>query len=439
MADAGIADAQTVVMKFGGTSVADPERIKSAARRIVERAEEGSRVVAVLSARGQTTDDLVAMAYEVSEHPHPRELDMLLSTGERISCALAAMVINDLGHEAISLTGSQAGIVTDTSHTRARIIEVRAKRIREALDDGRIVLVAGFQGVAQDSLDVTTLGRGGSDTTAVALAAALGADVCEILTDVAGVFSADPRIVPNARKLPVVSFEEMLEMAASGAKVLQLRSVEYARNYGIPLHCRSSFDGAPGTFVMDEEKTMERPLITAVTHSTEEARVTLTGLPDRPGVAGRIFHALAEANVNVDMIIQNEPEGEGHRADMSFTVPKTDLPAARETLQPLEDELGFGGIATDAQMGKVSLVGAGMRSHPGVAAKTFKVLGDAGVNIEMISTSPIKISCVVREGDVETAVRQLHTAFELGPDAVRREDVAGDHRPIVPPEEDAAA
>jgi aspartate kinase len=373
------------------------------------------------------------MAREVSAHPDPREMDMLLSTGERISCALAAMVINDLGHEAISLTGSQAGIVTDTSHTKAKIVEVRADRIRRGLDEGRIVLVAGFQGVST-AADVTTLGRGGSDTTAVALAAALGADVCEIFTDVAGVFSADPRLVPGARKLVQVSFEEMLEMAASGAGVLQLRSVEYARNYGIPIHCRSSFDEGPGTFVLDEDQTMERPLVTAVTHSTAEARVTLTGLPDRPGIAAAVLGALASANVNVDMIIQNEPESEGHRADMSFTVPRDDLAVAREALEPLARELGFATVQTDELMGKVSVVGAGMKSHPGVAHRTFKALGDAGVNIEMISTSPIKISCVVREQDVATAVRELHQAFELGADAVKPEDVAGDHRPVVQPE-----
>ena len=430
MPDAASIAAETVVMKFGGTSVADAERIKRAARRIVQRKEEGSRVVAVLSARGKTTDQLVAMAHEVTERPHPREMDMLLSTGERISCALAAMVINDLGHEAISLTGSQAGIVTDTSHTRARILEVRADRIRRALDDDRIVLVAGFQGVST-SADVTTLGRGGSDTTAVALAAALGADVCEIFTDVAGVFSADPRIVPSARKLPVLTFEEMLEMAASGAGVLQLRSVEYARNHGVTIHCRSSFEDGPGTVVQDEQQTMERPLVTAVTHSTAEARVTLTGLPDRPGIAGRVLTALADANVNVDMIIQNEPQTEGRLADMSFTVPRDDLHTAREALEGLQGDLGFGQVQTDDRMGKVSIVGAGMKSHPGVAATTFSVLGQAGVNIEMISTSPIKISCVVREEDVESAVRELHTAFELGPDGVRPEDVAGDHRPVV--------
>jgi aspartate kinase len=423
--------AGTVVMKFGGTSVADAERIKRAARRIVQRREEGNRVVAVLSARGKTTDELVSMAHEVSSRPHPREMDMLLSTGERISCALAAMVINDLGHEAISLTGSQAGIVTDSGHTKARILDVRADRIRSALEDERIVLVAGFQGVSQRSLDVTTLGRGGSDTTAVALAAALGADECEIYSDVSGVFSADPRIVPGARKLPVVTFEEMLEMSASGAGVLQLRSVEYARNHGVRIHCRSSFEDGPGTVIVDEQATMERPLVTAVTHSTAEARVTLTGLPDRPGIAAAVMGTLAEANVNVDMIIQNEPQTEGDKADMSFTLPRDDLAAARDSLEALKVDLDFGEVQSDECMGKVSVVGAGMKSHPGVAHKTFKALGDAGVNIEMISTSPIKISCVVREKDVETAVRELHQTFELGPEAVKPEDVSGVHRPVV--------
>jgi aspartate kinase len=425
------AGSQTVVMKFGGTSVADAERIKRAARRIVHSAQEGNSVVAVLSARGKHTDELVSLAHEVSPRPHPREMDMLLSTGERVSCALAAMVINDLGREAISLTGSQAGIVTDSGHTKARILEVKAHRIRDALESGKIVLVAGFQGVSQRSLDVTTLGRGGSDTTAVALAAALGAEVCEIYTDVAGVFTADPRIVPGARKLPIVTFEEMLEMSASGAGVLQLRSVEYARNHAVSIHCRSSFEDGPGTFVVDEDQTMERPLVTAVTHSTSEARVTLTGLPDRPGIAAAVMGALAGANVNVDMIIQNEPQTDGHLADMSFTVPRDDLDAARESLALLRDELGLGEIQTDERMGKVSVVGAGMKSHPGVAYTTFKALGDAGVNIEMISTSPIKISCVVREEKIATAVRELHTAFGLGADAVLPEDVAGVHRPKV--------
>src|ERR671916_1666171 len=337
-------------MKFGGTSVADAARIKRAARRIVKAREHGQRVVAVLSARGKTTDELIASAEEVSAAPDPREMDMLLSTGERISCALCAMAINDLGDRAISLTGSQAGIVTDTSHTKARILDVRAQRIRDALERDQIVLVAGFQGVST-AKDVTTLGRGGSDTTAVALAAAVGADVCEIYTDVDGVFTSDPRIVPEARKLPVVTFEEMLEMAASGAGVLQLRSVEYARNHGVRIHCRSSFHDRPGTVVVGEDVTVEQPLITAVTHSTGEARVTLTGVPDTPGVAGRIFTALADANVNVDMIIQNEPETEGAKADMSFTVPRTDLRAAGEALAPVVAEEGIASVAEDPSMG----------------------------------------------------------------------------------------
>jgi aspartate kinase len=416
----------TIVMKFGGTSVADAERLKRAAARIVAKREDGHRVVAVLSARGHETDRLVADAFEVSDDPHPREMDMLLSTGERVSCALCAMAINDLGHRAISLTGSQAGIVTDTSHTKARILDVRADRIMDALDEDAIVLVAGFQGVST-SKDVTTLGRGGSDTTAVALAAAVGAEVCEIYTDVPGVFSADPRIVPDARKLDVVSFEEMLEMSASGAGVLQLRAVEYARNHGVRIHCRSSFDDTPGTIVVSERETMEHPLITAVTHSTGEARVTLTGVPDTPGIAGRIATTLAEANVNVDMIIQNEPVSEGSRADMSFTIPRDDLRTARTALEPLVTELGIGGLQADESMGKVSIIGAGMKTHPGVAAKVFTVLGDHGINIEMISTSPIKISCVVPGDKVPEAVRALHTAFELqGDDTIRPEQPFGE-------------
>ena len=399
-------------MKFGGTSVATAERLKRAAGRIVAQKESGKQVVAVLSARGATTDELVAMAGEVSPHPDPREMDMLLSTGERISCALCAMAIHDLGQRAISLTGSQAGIVTDTSHTKARILDVRADRIRDGLAGGAIVLVAGFQGVSV-SRDVTTLGRGGSDTTAVALAAAVQADVCEIYTDVAGVFSADPRLVADARKLPVVSFEEMLEMASSGARVLQLRAVEYARNHGVRLHCRSAFEDAPGTVVVSEEETLEQPLITAVTHSTQEARVTLLGVPDRPGIAGRIFGALAQANVNVDMIVQNEPVSEGAGADISFTVPRADVPVAQATLEPLRSDM-LSGVATDAEMGTVSIVGAGMKSHPGVAAKVFGTLGEQGINIEMISTSPIKISCVIEGAQVPRAVQALHAAFELG-------------------------
>jgi aspartate kinase len=416
----------TVVMKFGGTSVADAGRLKRAAQRIVAKREAGQRVVAVLSARGKETDRLLADAREVSPNPDPRELDMLLSTGERVSCALCAMAINDLGHRAISLTGSQAGIVTDTSHTKARILDVRADRIFRALDEDAIVLVAGFQGVSTTK-DVTTLGRGGSDTTAVALAAAVGAEVCEIYTDVPGVFSADPRIVPDARKLPVVLFDEMLEMAASGAGVLQLRSVEYARNHGVRIHCRSSFDDRPGTVVVSEEDTLEQPLITAVTHSTGEARVTLTGVPDTPGVAGRVTTALAEANVNIDMIVQGEPVSDGARADMSFTIPRDDLTAARAAIEPVAAELGMG-VATDEAMGKVSIVGAGMRTHPGVAARVFTTLGEHDINIEMISTSPIRISCVVRGDRIPDAVRALHSAFELsGEGTIRPEQPFGEY------------
>ncbi len=417
---------QTVVMKFGGTSVADPVRIKNAARRIVAQREQGNRVVAVLSAQGKATDDLVRMAHEVSERPNPREMDMLLSTGERISCALAAMAISDMGHEAISLSGSQAGIVTDTSHTKARIMDVRADRIAAALERDNIVLVAGFQGVSQGENNVTTLGRGGSDTTAVALAAAVGADVCEIFTDVDGVFTADPRIVPNAKKLPVVSFDEMLEMSASGAGVLQLRSIEYARNHGVRVHCRSSLHDRTGTLVVSEEETMERPLVTAVTHTTDEARITIRGVPDHPGVAGELFTRLADANVNVDMIIQNEPLGADQPAEMSFTVPRDDLATALDALESMNE---FDAVDSDETMGKVSVIGAGMRSHPGVAAKVFTVLGGQGINIEMISTSPIKISCVIPAEKVPDAVRALHDAFELG---VAEEQPTGDHRPMAP-------
>jgi aspartate kinase len=424
------AGSDIVVMKFGGTSVAGAEQIKRAAARIVAAREAGNRVVAVLSARGKTTDQLVEQAHEISARPVAREMDMLLSTGERISCALCAMAIHDMGHEAISLTGSQAGIVTDSTHTKARIIDVRADRIQAALGEDRIVLVAGFQGVSTESRDVTTLGRGGSDTTAVALAAALDANVCEIYTDVAGVYSADPRIVPDARKLPVVSFEEMLEMSASGAGVLQLRSVEYARNHGVRIHCRSSFEDGPGTLVVSEEETMEQPFVTAVTHSNSEARVTLHGVRDEPGVAGRIFSALAEANVNVDVIIQNEPVGDDQLADLSFTVDRADLPVATEVIEKL------GGasleVRTDERIGKVSIVGAGMRSHPGVAATVFRVLGENRINIEMISTSPIKISCVIPADRVTDAVNALHSAFQLGADAIRPEDATGPgHRPTV--------
>ena len=427
-AAAAAADRPVVVMKFGGTSVAGPEDLKRAAGRIVAAREQGKSVVAVLSARGKTTDDLIRQASEISDRPSPREMDMLLSTGERISCALCAMAIWDMGHQAISLTGSQAGIVTDSSHTKARILDVRADRIAAALAEDNIVLVAGFQGVSGDSKDVTTLGRGGSDTTAVALAAALGAEVCEIYTDVAGVFSADPRIVPEARKLPVVSFEEMLEMSASGAKVLQLRSVEYARNHDMPIHCRSSFEQGPGTLVVSEDETMEQPMVTAVTHASNEARVTIRGVADEPGVAGRIFGALAAANVNVDMIIQNEPVSDDQKADLSFTLSRDELATATDVIEGL----GAGdGVSTDERIGKVSIVGAGMKSHPGVAAKVFETLGANGINIEMISTSPIKISCVISGDRMTDAVQALHTAFDLGADGVKPEDPTGVHRPTV--------
>jgi aspartate kinase len=344
------------------------------------------------------------------------------------------MAIHDMGHKAISLTGSQAGIVTDSSHTKARIIDVRADRIREALDEDRIVLVAGFQGVSTESQDVTTLGRGGSDTTAVALAAALGADVCEIYTDVAGVFSADPRIVPDARKLSFASYEETLEMAASGARVLQLRSVEYARNHGVRIHCRSSFEDGPGTLVVTEEEaeqeTVEQPFVTAVTHTDDEARVTLVGIRDEPGVAGEIFTALAEAGINVDVIIQNEPVGDDELADLSFTIDRSELTAATDAIAALGSVSQS--VRTDDRIGKVSIIGAGMRSHPGVAAKVFEVLGAEEINIEMISTSPIKISCVISADRVPQAVRVLHEAFGLGADAVRSEDPAGaEHRPTI--------
>jgi aspartate kinase len=386
----------TVVMKFGGTSVAGAARLKNVARRLVQAREQGNRVVAVLSAMGHTTDDLTALAHEVSAAPHPRELDMLISVGERISCALAAMAIHDLGHEAISLTGSQAGIVTDTTHTKAKIVEVRARRIHEALDEGRIVLVAGFQGVST-AFEVTTLGRGGSDTTAVALSAALGAENCEIYTDVDGVFTADPRIVPRARKLHAISYDEMLEMAAGGARVLQLRSVEFARNHGVRLHVRSTFGDAPGTWIIEEdERMLEKAIISGVTHTTEETVYRVEGLP-----AARLFAELADAQVNVDTILQTGEE-------IVFSAPVGDRPSADGTLERL-------GVEWSARedLGKVSIVGAGMRSHPGIAAKTFATLEALGITPEIVTTSPIKIACYVGLDDVERAVAALHDAFEL--------------------------
>ena len=403
-----------VVMKFGGTSVAGPVEIKRAARRIVAAREAGNRVVAVLSARGKTTDELVAAAYEISDRPQAREMDMLLSTGERGSCALAAMAINDMGHSAVSLTGSQAGIVTDSSHTKARIVDVRANRISEALGDEHIVLVAGFQGVSTDSKDVTTLGRGGSDTTAVALAAALGASVCEIYTDVTGVFSADPRVVPAARQVPYITYEEMLELAAHGAKVLHLRCVEYARRFNVPLRVRSSFTDKPGTLVVheiEENIVMEQPIISGVSQDLSEAKITVTAVPDRPGEAALVFETVADLGVNLDMIVQNV-SADGS-TDITFTLPTADLARASEALLSRRDEIGFGELLQDEGIAKVSLVGAGMRSHPGVSATFFRTLADSNVNVEMISTSEIRISVVTRVEDAAQAVRALHTAFGL--------------------------
>ena len=401
----------TVVMKFGGTSVAGPERLKAVARRIVAARESGSRVVAVLSAMGKTTDELIDLAHQVSPRPQPRELDMLISVGERISASLAAMAIDDLGHEAISLTGSQAGIVTDGMHTKAKIVEVRADRIHAALDEGKIVLVAGFQGVSTGR-EITTLGRGGSDTTAVALAAALGAESCEIFTDVEGVYTADPRLVPHASKLPRVTYEEMLEMSASGAKVMALRSVEFARNHGVRLHVRSTFSDAPGTWIQEEdEELLEKAIISGVTHDTSEAKVTILGVPDRPGVAARVFRALADAGVNIDMIVQNVSSA--GLTDISFTLPKSDLAVAEPILEAACKDVGASGFAQDSEIAKVSLIGAGMRTHPGVAADMFEALAAAGINIEIISTSSIRISCVVRAAEVERAVRAIHDRFQL--------------------------
>jgi aspartate kinase len=397
----------TVVMKFGGSSVADPAKVRHVARRFVDAKRRGLNVVGTVSAMGKTTDSLIALANEVSPTPSPRELDMLLSTGERIACALVAMAIHDLGEEAVSYTGSQAGILTDSAHTRAKIREIRGERIREALDDGRIVLVAGFQGFSRDTMEITTLGRGGTDATAVALAAALGG-ACEIYSDVAGVYTADPRLVPRARKLAVVSYDEMLEMAASGAKVLMLRSVELARNYGVRIHARSTFSDEEGTWV--QETGMEQAIISAVTYSETDVVFTLTGIPDRPGVAAMIFDAVASSQVNVDTIIQNVVHG---RAEMSFSVPTEDVAATRRAIEATQAELGAYEVEMNEKLGKVSLIGAGMRSHPGVAATMFRTLADLGINLEMISTSPIKISCMIARDRIPEAVRGLHAAFAL--------------------------
>jgi aspartate kinase len=409
---------ELMVMKFGGSSVADAERIRAVAKRAVAAREAGHSVVLVASAMGKSTDQLISLAHEVSDVPVEREMDMLLSTGERISCALIAMAIHDLGQSAVSMTGSQAGIVTTNEHTNAKIVEIRGNRIHESLAEGNIVLVAGFQGVSLDR-NVTTLGRGGSDATAVALAAALGADVCEIYTDVDGVFTADPRIVPDARKLHFVSYEEMLEMAASGARVLMLRSVEFARNHDVRLHVRSSFNDEPGTWIGEADDRMENAIISGVTHDEAQARITVTDVPDQPGSAAIIFGAAAEQGINVDMILQT-PSVNGV-TDVAFTVPVTDIPKVNIVLEQVAAQVGAGGWRADENVGIVSLIGAGMKTHPGIAARMFRSLADSGINMQMISTSPIKISCVIPSEQVVTAVRCLHDAFELGTAAGLRE------------------
>jgi aspartate kinase len=403
------ATGETVVMKFGGSSVADPDKIKHVAERLVEARGRGVRVVATVSAMGDTTDVLLELARKVSPQPHPRELDMLLSTGERIACALVAMAVHDLGYEAVSFTGSQAGIITDPVHTKAKIREITPVRVVEALERGRIVLVAGYQGFSRDTMDVTTLGRGGTDATAVALAAALGAS-CEIYSDVEGVFTADPRIVPDARKLDRVSYEEMLEMAASGAKVLMLRAVEIARNQDVPIHTRSTFSSEAGTWV-DGAEGLEQPIVSAVTHSEDEVVFSLREVSDRPGTAAAIFDAVAAEHVNVDTILQNVVHD---TAELSFSVPQEDVPATRRALAAAQEVIGDLRVEEIADLGKVSLVGAGMRSHPGVAARMFRTLADEDINLRLISTSPIKVSCLIPRSDVERAVRALHAAFSLG-------------------------
>jgi aspartate kinase len=410
-----------VVQKYGGSSVADAERIKRVAERIVATRKAGHDIVVVVSAMGDTTDELRDLAHQVSPVPAGRELDMLLTAGERISMALLAMAIHNLGYEARSYTGSQAGVITTSAHGKARIIDITPGRLRGALDEGSIVIVAGFQGVAQDTKDVTTLGRGASDTTAVALADALRADVCEIYTDVDGVYTADPRIVPNARHIRQITYEEMLELAACGAKVLHLRSVEYARRSAIPIHVRSSYSQKPGTLVTGsmEDLPVEQALITGVAHDRSEAKITIVGVPDEPGEAARIFGAIADAEINIDMIVQNvstvttDADGAGRFTDISFTLPQTDGPTAMSALSKIKEKVGYRDLLYDDHVGKVSLIGAGMRSHPGVAARFFAALGEAGVNIEMISSSEIRVSVVCRDIDLDAAVRAIHAAFEL--------------------------
>ena len=410
---------KVLVQKYGGTSLGSPERIRRVARRAVGAAAAGVNVCVVASAMGDTTDELLELAGAVSPAPHAREVDMLLSAGEQISIALLSMAIIDLGRDAVSLTGAQAGIHTDTTHGRARIVEVRSSRVLDALADGKVVIVAGFQGVSP-SHDPTTLGRGGSDTTAVALAAALGADACEIYTDVNGVFTADPRIVPAARKVDRLSYEEMLELAASGARVLAVRSVEYARNNDVPVHVRSSFVDNPGTWICKEDETMEQAVISGIAHDTSEAKVTIRDVPDSPGVAAAIFRPLADADVNVDMIVQNV-SAEG-RTDVSFTVPKSDLASAQPVLGAIARAVGGRDVTTDTDVGRVSLVGAGMKTHPGVAADMFDALADAGIDVDIISTSSIRISCLLPAPDVERAVRAIHDKFSLSTEVEFREE-----------------
>ena len=408
-----------IVQKYGGSSVADAEGLKRVANRIVATKRAGHQVVVVVSAMGDTTDELIDLANQVTPLPNGRELDMLLTAGERISMALLAMAIGNLGHEARSFTGSQAGVLTTSTHGRARIIDVTPSRITEAINEGAIAIVAGFQGISQDTKDVTTLGRGGSDTTAVALAAALDADVCEIYTDVDGVFSADPRVVPTARKLKTVTYEEMLELAASGAKVLHLRCVEYARRYDLPIHVRSSFSNNEGTWVVKDHPEggeMEQAIISGIAHDKSEAKITVVGVPDRTGVAARIFQSIADADINIDMIVQNVSAAATGLTDISFTLPKSEGANATAVLKKIQGEVGFQSIQYDDQIGKLSLVGAGMRSHPGVTATFFACLSEAGINIEMISTSEIRISIICRVEDLEKGVKAAHSAFELDAD-----------------------
>jgi aspartate kinase len=399
-----------LVQKYGGTSVADPDRIRAVADHVARTHRQGNEVVVVVSAMGKETDDLIHLATQVSRIRPGREMDMLITAGERKAMALVCMALAELGVPAASYTGSQAGIITDTTHTRSKIIEVRGDRLREALEQGWVPVVGGAQGVSTER-DVTFLGRGGSDTTAVALAAALGAEACELFTDVSGVFTADPRVAPRARKLPQLSYEEMLEMAATGCPKPDMRSVEFARNHKVALHVRSSFTWEPGTWIKEEDPTMEQPIISGVVHDTSEAKVTVTGVPDKPGIAARLFRALADRHVNVDMIVQNVSV---HGVtDISFTVPKDDVAVSLEVASALAPEIGAGDVLADSDIARVSLIGAGMKTHPGVAATVFETLAGEGVNIEMISTSPIRLSCVVHADHVERAVQALHGAFEL--------------------------